>query len=127
MSPGHESIPDRPGDDLLTPREVARVFGVYVATVATWARAGRLVFTRTPGGHRRYRWADVRTLFTEQDPLQEQLEEDAARLYQQGWSIRQVAEKFGYSYGIMRRILMRRTTLRTRSAPNNERWWQRPE
>lgn len=116
MSTGYESVPDRPDDDLLTPREVAGVFDVNVATIGTWARAGRLVFTRTPGGHRRYRWADVRALFTKRDPLQEQLEQDAARLYQQGWTIRQVAEKFGYSYGGMRRILTRRTTLRTRSA-----------
>jgi excisionase family DNA binding protein len=122
VSAGHGSVPDRPDDDLLTPREVAQVFGVNAATIGTWARAGRLVFTRTPGGHRRYRWADIRTLLTERDPVQVQLEEDAVRLYQQGWTIRQVAEKFGYSYGGMRRILTRRTTLRPRSTPDEERW-----
>jgi transposase len=31
--------------------------------------------------------------------------EDAARLYAQGWSIRQVAARFDVSYGVMRRIL----------------------
>jgi transposase len=36
------------------------------------------------------------------------------RLYQQGWSIRQVAAKFDLSYGAMRRILQRHTTLRNR-------------
>ena len=94
-----------------------------VATIGTWARAGRLVFVRTPGGHRRYRRTDVQALFTERDAVQEQLEEDAARLYQQGWSIRQVAEKFGYSYNGMRRMLTRRTSLRTHSASDDERWW----
>nr|WP_285574370.1 helix-turn-helix domain-containing protein [Actinoallomurus iriomotensis] len=42
-------------------------------------------------------------------------EEDAARLYDQGWTIRQVAEKFDCSYGAMRRILQRHTTLRNRN------------
>lgn len=73
---------------------------------------------RTLGGHRRYRLADVRALLERLtapvDPEQEQLEMDAARLYNQGWSIRQVAAKFDYSYGAMRRILLRRTTLRSR-------------
>jgi hypothetical protein len=45
---------------------------------------------------------------------QEQLEDDAARLYQEGWAVRQVARRFGYSDVVMRRILLRRTTLRRR-------------
>ena len=36
-----------------------------------------------------------------------QVAEDAVRLYDQGWSIRQVAEKFGLEYTTMRRILKR--------------------
>jgi lambda repressor-like predicted transcriptional regulator len=40
--------------------------------------------------------------------------EDAARLHDQGWSIRQVAEKSDCSYGVMRRILRKRVTLRSR-------------
>jgi excisionase family DNA binding protein len=99
---------------------VAEIFGVNGNTVARWARAGRLAFTRTPGGHRRYRWTDVRALLKEPNPAQEQLEEDAVRLYLQGWSVRQVAEKFGYSYGAMRRILGRHTTLRPRFAPPDD-------
>lgn len=71
---------------------------------------------KTPGGHRRYRLADVRvfleSLATPVDPEQEKLETDAVRLYDQGWSIRQVADRFGYGYSTMRRILLRRTTLR---------------
>jgi transposase len=112
--------PDRPDNELLKPREVAEICGVGVPTVGYWARTGRLENeVITPGGHRRYRWAAVRALLkslpaTPADPEQEQREIDAARLYEQGWSIRQVAEKFNYSYGAMRRILLRRTTLRLR-------------
>ena len=45
---------------------------------------------------------------------EQELASDAARLYDQGWSIRQVAEKFDYSYGAMRRILGKHITLRNR-------------
>ncbi|TQL95954.1 hypothetical protein FB559_1466 [Actinoallomurus bryophytorum] len=48
------------------------------------------------------------------DQVEHQLAEDAARLYDQGWSIRQVADKFDYNYGAMRRILRKHTTLSTR-------------
>jgi excisionase family DNA binding protein len=120
VNAGRKSGPDHPGDGLLTPREVAEIFGVSVKTITGWAREGRLAFMLTPGGHRRYRWADVRALIKEPNPEQEQLEEDAVRLYLQGWSVRQVAEKFGYSYGAMRRILGRHTTLRPRFAPPDD-------
>jgi transposase len=40
--------------------------------------------------------------------------EDAARLYQQGWSIRQVAARFDCGYTTMRRILQKQVTLRSR-------------
>jgi excisionase family DNA binding protein len=49
-------------DDLLTPREVAAVFGVGTTTIARWARAGRLEALLTPGGHRRYSRSAVRAL-----------------------------------------------------------------
>jgi excisionase family DNA binding protein len=39
-------------DDLLTPREVAEIFGVRTTTIARWARAGKLAPLRTPGGRR---------------------------------------------------------------------------
>ncbi|MDN3354630.1 helix-turn-helix domain-containing protein [Actinomadura sp. DC4] len=40
--------------------------------------------------------------------------DDAARLYEQGWTIRQVAQKFDCGYGTMRRILRKYATLRSR-------------
>ncbi|WP_354670810.1 helix-turn-helix domain-containing protein [Actinomadura sp. DC4] len=45
---------------------------------------------------------------------QRQMIEDAARLYERGLTIRQVAQRFGCSYGVMRRLLSERTTLRNR-------------
>jgi excisionase family DNA binding protein len=83
-------VPDH--DALLTPREVAEVFGVRTTTIARWAREGTLPASLTPGGHRRYRREDVRQLLDAQEqstPLDEAarpLAEDAARLYDQGWS-----------------------------------------
>lgn len=37
-------------DQMLTAKEVARRLGVDAGTVRRWARQGRLLFTRTPGG-----------------------------------------------------------------------------
>jgi hypothetical protein len=54
------SRPDH--DTLLRPREVAEMFGVRPSTIARWAREGRLIPLFTPGGHRRYRLAHIRTL-----------------------------------------------------------------
>lgn len=48
-----------PADGLMTPMEVAAFFRVDPKTVTRWARAGRLGSIRTPGGHRRYRRAEV--------------------------------------------------------------------
>jgi len=45
---------------------------------------------------------------------------DAARLYDQGWSIRQVAAKFDCSYGTMRRILRKNGNLRSRDRTYRE-------
>lgn len=105
-------------DDLLTPREVAEVFGVRTTTIARWARAGRLEAVLTPGGHRRYSRSAVRALLDADG--KERLasrpvpswEQDAVRLYAQGWSIRRVASEFGLGYGAMRRVLRRHVTLR---------------
>jgi excisionase family DNA binding protein len=106
-----------PDEQLMTPREVANLFGVRTTTVARWSREGRLKATWTPGGHRRYLRGDVvqlnRGTGAEQvDPQQERLEQDMVRLYSQGWSIRRVADVFEVNYSTMRRILLRHTTLR---------------
>jgi excisionase family DNA binding protein len=110
-------MPAQDPDDLLRPREVADIFGVRTSTIARWARDGRLTPLRTPGGHRRYsraRVRDVLAMDTEPDAAEQRVAQDAARLYDQGWSIRQVAERFEYSYGVMRRILSKEVTLRNR-------------
>jgi transposase len=104
-------------DDLLRPREVAQMFGVRPATLARWAREGRLTPLLTPGSHRRYLRSQVRRVLAElQEPSadEQRIAVDAVRLYEQGWSIRQVAEKFDVGYGGMRRLLLARTTLRSR-------------
>src|SRR3954462_7653341 len=90
------------GDDLLRPREVARLFGVRPTTIARWARDGKLRPVLTPGGHRRYLRSEMEALLgsagnAELDQVQESLERDAVRLYQQGWTIRQVAARFSLS------------------------------
>jgi excisionase family DNA binding protein len=50
------------GGGLMTPAEVATAFRVDPKTVTRWAKAGKLSSVRTPGGHRRYREAEVRGL-----------------------------------------------------------------
>jgi excisionase family DNA binding protein len=52
------------GDRLLTPGEVATMFRVDPKTVTRWAAGGRITSIRTPGGHRRFREAEIRKLLT---------------------------------------------------------------
>ena len=86
--PSETSDPD---DALLTPREVAAAVGVTVTTVSRWARAEVLKPSAlTPGGQRRYRRGDVITFQANRpkmDPGHQQMEKDAVRLYEHGWSI----------------------------------------
>ncbi len=49
-------------EELLTPGEVARLFGVDPKTVSRWSDAGKLDALRTLGGHRRYRVEEVEAL-----------------------------------------------------------------
>ncbi len=49
-------------DRLMTPGEVAMLFRVDPKTVSRWAISGRIPSVRTPGGHRRFREDDVRSL-----------------------------------------------------------------
>ena len=50
-------LPD--AEVLLTPREVAELFGVDPKTVTRWANAGKLTSIRTLGGNRRFRKSEV--------------------------------------------------------------------
>lgn len=47
---------------LLTPGDVAAMFNVNPRTVTRWAREGKLTCIFTPGGHRRYKAAEVHAL-----------------------------------------------------------------
>lgn len=49
-------------DPFLTPGEVAVLFRVDPKTVTRWAAAGKLQSIRTPGGHRRFKEADIQKL-----------------------------------------------------------------
>ncbi|WP_354670891.1 helix-turn-helix domain-containing protein [Actinomadura sp. DC4] len=51
---------------------------------------------------------------------EERLARDAARLYGQGWTIRQVAQRFDRSYGVMRRILATQVPLRNRGGATRD-------
>lgn len=48
--------------EFMAPADVAALLGVHPKTVTRWSRAGILREVRTPGGHRRYRRADVEAL-----------------------------------------------------------------
>ena len=55
--------PGRAREDLMTRRQVASLFRVTSAAVASWARRGRLPEVRDEAGKPRYRRTDVETLF----------------------------------------------------------------
>ncbi|MER7127946.1 helix-turn-helix domain-containing protein [Streptosporangium saharense] len=44
---------------MLTPGEVAHIFGVDPKTVNRWSLTGRIPSVRTPSGQRRYRQTDI--------------------------------------------------------------------
>ena len=54
---------NRTDEDLMTRRQVAMLFRVTSAVVATWARRGRLPEVRNSDGRPRYRRGDVEQLF----------------------------------------------------------------
>lgn len=49
----------RESQTYLTPNEVADLLKVSPITVRSWASNGKLDFTMTPGGHRRFNYGDV--------------------------------------------------------------------
>ncbi|MEC8193414.1 MAG: helix-turn-helix domain-containing protein [Myxococcota bacterium] len=51
-------------EDLLNPRQAARLLGVHAASVKRWSDQGRLRCIRTAGGHRRFLRRDVEALRT---------------------------------------------------------------
>jgi DNA-binding transcriptional MerR regulator len=51
-----------PGDRMLKPGEVARLFRVHPRAVRRWGHAGKLTRYRTPGGSSLYSEAEVRAL-----------------------------------------------------------------
>jgi excisionase family DNA binding protein len=52
-------------DEMLSPGEVARLFGVDPRTVSRWADDGSLPCIRLPKGHRRFRKSVVDAIFNE--------------------------------------------------------------
>jgi excisionase family DNA binding protein len=55
-------------EKLLTPGEVAALFRVDPKTVTRWAASGKITSIRTPGGHRRFREAEVREFLAGREP-----------------------------------------------------------
>jgi len=54
-----------PPDALLAPAEVAALFRVNPKTVTRWARAGRISYIKTLGGHRRFKASEIRRLLAD--------------------------------------------------------------
>lgn len=50
--------------DLVPIGEVARIFGVTVATVRRWEREGKIDAVRTPGGQRRFDRAEIERVWS---------------------------------------------------------------
>ncbi|MFF0573229.1 helix-turn-helix domain-containing protein [Streptosporangium saharense] len=55
-------------DRLLTPGEVAHIFGVDPKTVNRWSLTGKIPSLKTPSGQRRYRQSDINTLLNPSTP-----------------------------------------------------------
>ena len=53
---------EQPAAELMTPAEVAEAFRVDAKTVTRWANDNKIGSIKTPGGHRRYRRAEVAAL-----------------------------------------------------------------
>lgn len=64
MEPGTHRYAD---DEHVAIGEAARILGASIVTVRRWIEAGRLAPTRTPGGHYRFKVADLRALLQPSD------------------------------------------------------------
>jgi len=53
---------DFEAEPLLTPAQASAILGVDPKTVSRYARAGKISFIRTLGGHRRFKEQEVRAL-----------------------------------------------------------------
>jgi len=53
-------------DRLLLPGEIAKMFRVSPKTVTRWAKAGKLEYIKTLGGHLRFKLSSVEKLIAEQ-------------------------------------------------------------
>ena len=55
-------------DKLLKPGEVADIMRVDPKTVTRWAKAGKIAYITTPGGHKRFRESVVRGMLEGKAP-----------------------------------------------------------
>lgn len=55
----------QPGD-VITAKEAAHILQVNVKTLERWEKTGKLIPTRLPGGHKRYRRSTIEALFTDE-------------------------------------------------------------
>ncbi len=59
MQDNSQGLTGNSNEQLYTPSEVAAKFRVNPKTVTRWARAGKIGYIRTLGGHRRFRKSEV--------------------------------------------------------------------
>jgi excisionase family DNA binding protein len=55
-----EAQPDYDDAQVLRPDQLVQLFAVTPRTIRRWADAGTLPSFRTVGGHRRFRWGEIR-------------------------------------------------------------------
>ena len=59
MTQAHETPERDQPSEWVSLGEAAQIIGVHPATIRNWAEQGELPYRRTPGGHRRFRRADL--------------------------------------------------------------------
>lgn len=73
-----EELPGESGMQLLTPSEVAKLLRVDPKTVTRWATQGRITSTKTPGGHHRFYWQDIKKILDGDPEEAAEVSNDAA-------------------------------------------------